>query len=83
MEPPRQLSFPFSQEGRPKKKRVHTISPDQASALTKIAKSMSDYVIGIDEVGLGSWAGPMTVGVVVLPRTLALGDSFLESTTSG
>jgi ribonuclease HII len=26
------------------------------------------YVVGIDEVGRGSWAGPLTVGVVAIPR---------------
>ena len=26
------------------------------------------YVVGIDEVGRGSWAGPLTVGAVVIPR---------------
>jgi len=27
-----------------------------------------EVVVGIDEVGRGSWAGPLTVGAVVLPR---------------
>ncbi|NNF55856.1 MAG: ribonuclease HII [Acidimicrobiales bacterium] len=27
-----------------------------------------DIVIGIDEVGKGSWAGPLTLGAVVVPR---------------
>ena len=27
-----------------------------------------DHVVGIDEVGRGAWAGPLTVGAVVLPR---------------
>jgi ribonuclease HII len=27
------------------------------------------YVVGIDEVGLGSWAGPLTVGAVVVDPT--------------
>ena len=27
-----------------------------------------DVVVGIDEVGRGSWAGPLMVGVAVLPR---------------
>ncbi|HEC08414.1 MAG TPA: ribonuclease HII, partial [Acidimicrobiales bacterium] len=26
-------------------------------------------VVGFDEVGRGSWAGPLTVGAVVLPET--------------
>ncbi|HEX2274881.1 MAG TPA: ribonuclease HII, partial [Acidimicrobiales bacterium] len=28
----------------------------------------SDVVVGVDEVGRGSWAGPISVGAVVLPR---------------
>jgi ribonuclease HII len=27
-----------------------------------------DAVVGIDEVGRGAWAGPLTVGAVILPR---------------
>jgi ribonuclease HII len=27
-----------------------------------------DVVVGVDEVGRGSWAGPLTVGMVVVPR---------------
>jgi len=27
-----------------------------------------DVVVGIDEVGRGAWAGPLTVGAVILPR---------------
>lgn len=31
-----------------------------------------DYVVGIDEVGRGAWAGPLTVGAAVAPRTRRL-----------
>ena len=31
-----------------------------------------DCVVGIDEVGRGSWAGPLTLAAVVLPRTRRL-----------
>ena len=27
-----------------------------------------DVVVGVDEVGRGAWAGPLTVGVAVIPR---------------
>src|SRR6186997_130865 len=27
-----------------------------------------EFVIGVDEVGRGSWAGPLTIGAVILPR---------------
>ncbi len=30
------------------------------------------YVIGIDEVGRGAWAGPLVVGAVILPRNKRL-----------
>lgn len=29
---------------------------------------LGDVVVGIDEVGRGSWAGPLTLGAVVIPR---------------
>lgn len=29
-------------------------------------------VVGIDEVGRGAWAGPLTIGAVVIPRTTRL-----------
>lgn len=31
-------------------------------------ESGHDVVVGIDEVGRGAWAGPLTVGAVVIPR---------------
>ncbi len=31
-------------------------------------ESGADVVVGLDEVGRGSWAGPLTVGAVVVPR---------------
>ena len=27
-----------------------------------------EVVVGVDEVGRGSWAGPLTIGAVVLPK---------------
>lgn len=27
-----------------------------------------EFVVGVDEVGRGAWAGPLTIGAVVLPR---------------
>lgn len=40
----------------------------QMRALEKIGASDAQYVIGVDEVGLGSWAGPVVVAAAVLPR---------------
>ncbi len=37
------------------------------------------FVVGIDEVGRGSWAGPLSVGVVAIPRTNRL-DKVRDST---
>ena len=34
--------------------------------------SGSDRVVGIDEVGRGAWAGPLTVGAVVIPKDARL-----------
>ena len=30
--------------------------------------SGAEIVVGIDEVGRGSWAGPLTIGAVVVPK---------------
>jgi ribonuclease HII len=35
---------------------------------TSLWESGSDIVVGIDEVGRGAWAGPLTVGAVVIPK---------------
>jgi ribonuclease HII len=40
----------------------------QQSALDRIRGYDSAYVIGIDEVGLGALAGPVSVGAVVMPK---------------
>ena len=44
------------------------ITAEQIQALEKIGASTSEVVIGIDEVGVGCWAGPMTVAGVAVPR---------------
>ena len=31
-------------------------------------ESGNDVVVGVDEVGRGAWAGPLTIGAVVLPK---------------
>jgi ribonuclease HII len=35
---------------------------------TALWSSGQDVVVGIDEVGRGAWAGPLTVGMVVIPK---------------
>ena len=52
-----------------KRKKKHTeISPKQRDALRKISEFSTEYIIGIDEVGMGCWAGPIAVAGVVVPR---------------
>lgn len=40
----------------------------QAEGIRRLMASSAAYVIGVDEVGLGAWAGPLTVAGVVLPK---------------
>jgi ribonuclease HII len=53
---------------RPKKAPSKKIPPT-----LKIEKALwaegHDVVVGIDEVGRGSWAGPLAIGAAVLPKT--------------
>jgi ribonuclease HII len=68
MTDPRQLGLPFPDDSKPKKKRLGQLSPQQERALERIASFSSELISGIDEVGMGSWAGPMYVAAVVLPK---------------
>lgn len=45
-----------------------TLSAEQQKALNHIQQSQREYIIGIDEVGYGALAGPVTVGAVVARR---------------
>lgn len=49
-------------------RREVIVTEPQLQALEKIGASTSEHVIGIDEVGLGSWAGPVVVAAAVLPK---------------
>ena len=40
----------------------------QKKALKRIASEKYDYIIGIDEVGMGCWAGPIVVAGVVFEK---------------
>ncbi len=44
----------------------------QLKVLQRISDHPSPYVAGIDEVGMGAWAGPVTVAVVVLRKGWSL-----------
>lgn len=59
-----------------------SLNTAQIHALEKIGRSESEYVIGIDEVGIGALAGPIVVGGVVVPKSWsdpAVKDSKLLS----
>ncbi len=49
---------------------AHRVSgkPPGLSAERALWDDGCEIVVGVDEVGRGSWAGPLTVGAVVLPR---------------
>lgn len=48
---------------RPSKKRAPTRAIEQ-----ELWARGHDVVVGVDEVGRGSWAGPLMVGAAILPR---------------
>lgn len=50
----------------------------QWRALEGIEKSTARYVVGIDECGTGAWAGPATVGVVVVERGWRPSSPFIR-----
>jgi ribonuclease HII len=59
-------------KAKPKKRPAPKLSKKTPPSLT-IEKAMwaegFDIVVGLDEVGRGSWAGPLAIGAAVLPRT--------------
>lgn len=49
------------------------ITPEEAyDNDTKLREQYGDILCGIDEVGRGSWAGPLVVGAVVLPKDVII-----------
>lgn len=50
------------------KRQKNTLSSIQRQELERVEQLDFEYIIGIDEVGLGAWAGPVVVAGVVLPR---------------
>lgn len=53
---------------RPKRKPTKRVPPNLSVEKALWAEGY-EIVVGIDEVGRGSWAGPLAIGAVVLPRT--------------
>ena len=47
----------------------------------KIFDAGYDFVVGIDEAGIGPWAGPVVAGVVVLARDAKVLDGVRDSKT--
>jgi ribonuclease HII len=47
----------------PKAPKVPNLSVER-----ELWEAGDEFVVGVDEVGRGAWAGPVSVGVVVLPR---------------
>ncbi len=52
----------------PRPKTGQHSKPPSRSVERDLWDAGHDIVVGIDEVGRGSWAGPLMVGVAVLPR---------------
>ena len=44
----------------------------------KLWRQGFNYVIGIDEVGRGSWAGPLVAAGVILPKNFQVPSGFAE-----
>lgn len=48
--------------------KLEKLSTRQQIGLAEISYSTAKYIIGVDEVGLGAWAGPVCVAAVAMPR---------------
>lgn len=57
-----------SPEESKRKNRKH-LTADQQRGLQALINCHAEVIIGIDEVGTGSWAGPIVVAAVALPIT--------------
>jgi ribonuclease HII len=52
----------------PKLRRALKVKPPSLAVERGLWESGRDVVVGMDEVGRGAWAGPLTIGAAVLPR---------------
>ncbi len=52
----------------PKLRKALKSSSPGLSHERSLWESGADVVVGIDEVGRGSWAGPLTIGAIVVPK---------------
>lgn len=51
-----------------RKKRQVVLTQAQFVGIQRLSSSSVEYVIGIDEVGMGCWAGPVVVAGVCMPK---------------
>jgi ribonuclease HII len=56
----------MTRKSRPK--REPHLTQDQFVGLQRLSSSSAEHIIGIDEVGMGSWAGPVVVAGVCVRR---------------
>jgi ribonuclease HII len=52
----------------PKLRRALKVTPPSLAVERGLWEAGREVVVGVDEVGRGSWAGPLTVGAAVVPR---------------
>lgn len=52
----------------PKLRKALKVKPPGLSEERDLWATGHEVVVGIDEVGRGSWAGPLTIGAVVVPK---------------
>ncbi len=52
----------------PKLRKALKVKPPGLSEERDLWQAGHEVVVGIDEVGRGSWAGPLTIGAVVVPK---------------
>lgn len=52
----------------PRLRKALKVKPPNLDVETELWRDGHDVVVGIDEVGRGAWAGPLTIGAVVAPR---------------
>lgn len=53
---------------------IHSLEEEKS-----LWQSGHSLVCGLDEVGRGSWAGPLVVGAVILPKTFRIPEGFGDS----
>jgi len=52
----------------PKLRKALKVKPPGLSEERELWSAGHDVVVGVDEVGRGSWAGPLTIGAVIVPK---------------